>query len=167
MTKPYPMEVRGPLEQRMLGPSQARPVDLAVETGIPSATLCRWRLEARRRPVEALVTESTIRTAAEKLQLVLEASTLDDEALGEFLRREGVHEAELSAWREAATDALRVGTSTAKRGQSRRIRELERELRRKEKALAETAALLVLQKKPGICGGTGTTTLRSCPARGS
>ena len=66
-----------------------------------------------------------------------------------MLRREGVHAAELDAWRSAALEALRgrsavPATSAADR---KRIQQLERELARKEKALAEAAALLMLQKK--------------------
>ena len=64
------------------------------------------------------------------------------------MRREGLHATELAVWRTAAEAALsessRRATPTA---ESRRIQELERELRRKDAALAETAALLVLKKK--------------------
>ena len=80
---------------------------------------------------------------------MLEASRLSDEQLGAFLRREGLHEATLREWRAAALEAL--GTPKTARAETRRVRELERELRRKDKALAETAALLVLQKK-GLSG---------------
>jgi len=62
-----------------------------------------------------------------------------------------VYPQELTQWRQAATAALaetqeRAAAPQAKQDR-RRIKELERELRRKEKALAETAALLVLSKK--------------------
>jgi transposase len=84
----------------------------------------------------------------EKLSLVVRAEGLTDDALGELLRREGVHEADLAEWRTAAL----VGLGTRSKappvsGEARRVRELERELLRKDKALAETAALLVLKKK--------------------
>jgi hypothetical protein len=94
---------------------------------------------------------SKARTAQEKLRIVHEASQLDDGKLGAFLRREGLHEAQLREWIEAVTTAL--STSTPKRGnrkspkETKRIRELEKDLRRKEKALAEVTALLVLKKK--------------------
>jgi len=83
----------------------------------------------------------------------MEASSLTGSSLGEFLRREGVHEAQLEEWREKVFRAATGALKDAKRKKSeqtpeaRRIRELESELRRKEKALAETAALLVLKKK--------------------
>lgn len=88
-------------------------------------------------------------SAAEKLRVVAAAEGLTDEQLGEFLRREGVHEKQLDEWREAATTALEA--SRPRRAQpspeAKRIKQLEAELNRKEKALAEAAALLVLKKK--------------------
>jgi hypothetical protein len=84
----------------------------------------------------------------EKLRLLVEAEGLAGDALGAFLRREGVHEADLAEWRGSTLIALGTRVKTpAVSGDARRVRELERELLRKDKALAETAALLVLKKK--------------------
>jgi hypothetical protein len=84
----------------------------------------------------------------EKLKLLVQADGLEGEDLGELLRREGLHEADLAEWRRAALGGLgpvaKVAPGSA---EARRVRELERELLRKDKALAETAALLVLKKK--------------------
>lgn len=84
----------------------------------------------------------------EKLALVLEASSLSDGELGEFLRRKGLTTAVLDEWRQQALVGLR-GTPQLSDVQkdAKRVKELERELRRKDKALAEAAALLVLKKK--------------------
>lgn len=81
----------------------------------------------------------------ERLRAVIEAAGLADAELGEFLRRSGLHEATLAEWRATAVEALGVHKPSAK--EAKRVRELERELRRKDRALAEAAALLVLQKK--------------------
>jgi transposase len=88
-------------------------------------------------------------TVEEKLRVVLKSMELPDSDLGAFLRREGLHEAELREWREAALEALEKPQESGKRRRkvAKRIRQLESELRRKEKALAEAAALIVLQKK--------------------
>jgi transposase-like protein len=87
--------------------------------------------------------------AEEKLCAVLEAAALSDEELGAFLRRKGLHEAQLQQWRDQMLSGL--APAPARQGkkapEARRIRELEKELTRKDKALAETAALLVLKKK--------------------
>ena len=79
-------------------------------------------------------------------------ASMDDEELGAYLRREGIHEAQLKQWRQAVTEALserqaKPKTNPAEKVQKKRIRQLERELNRKEKALSEAAALLVLKKK--------------------
>ncbi|KFN49501.1 hypothetical protein P873_11045 [Arenimonas composti TR7-09 = DSM 18010] len=68
-----------------------------------------------------------------------------------WCRAQGLFPSELDEWRQTATASL--GTSegatanAASRAERRRVRDLERELRRKDKALAEAAALLVLSKK--------------------
>ncbi len=80
--------------------------------------------------------------------MVVESRGLADEELGAFLRKEGLHQAQLDVWLATARSSLSVRKGPKKASaESKRIRELERELRRKEKALAETAALLVLKKK--------------------
>jgi hypothetical protein len=87
--------------------------------------------------------------AQEKLAAVMEAASLSDEELGTFLRSRGLHEAQLQQWRDLMLAGLEPTTvyRGEKAPESKRIRELEKDLRRKDKALAETAALLVLKKK--------------------
>ncbi len=80
---------------------------------------------------------------------VVEASSLTEEQLGAFLRRKGLHQAQLKQWRGAMLLALGGDQKRKAKSspQARRLRELEKELRRKDKALAEAAALLILKKK--------------------
>jgi len=110
------------------------------------------RVSAYKVPIEKL-------RALDIKDIVLKDFGYSDEnlGLGAFLRRRGLHEAQLRQWREAALKGLSDKRPSAPRSQAdkRRIRELERELRRKEKALAETAALLVLQKKIQARWGDG------------
>ena len=76
--------------------------------------------------------------------------SLSDDELGEFLRREGLHEVQLHEMRQAVEEALSGGKKRAakkSRIDAKKIKKLERELIRKEKALAEVTALLVLKKK--------------------
>lgn len=85
---------------------------------------------------------------SEKLRIINEASVLDGEELGAFMRREGLHDSDLQEMRAAALEGL--APKVVKRGPSAEeieLKKVKRELRRKEKALAEAAALLVLQKK--------------------
>lgn len=144
--------------QRMAGPERITANALALEVGASQNSLSRWLREAstvasmskkkndkRDRPRH--------RTAAEKYQLVLKAAALSDEDLGAFLRSEGLHEAQLEEWRtkamEGASGALKAshGKRSENTPERRKIRELEKDLDRKDKALAEVTALLILKKK--------------------
>jgi transposase-like protein len=133
--------------QRLMGPHAVSANALAKELGVSQESLSRWLRHAR--SVGAMPSSKKQWTGAEKLRVVTAAAGLTGSALGAFLRHQGLHEAQLTAWREAAEAALGVPARPRPGGspEARRIRELERELRRKDHALAETAALLVLKKK--------------------
>jgi transposase-like protein len=85
----------------------------------------------------------------DKLRILRESARLEGAALGAFLRHEGVHEADLEGWREAVDEAALAALAGRRQrsAEQKRVRKLEGELRRKEKALAEAAALLVLAEK--------------------
>ena len=109
--------------------------------------------------------------AAEKLRLVKEAAELPEEELGAFLRRNGLHEAQLEEWRHKVEEAALGALEKSKKGrrqaspEAKRIRELERELNRKDKALAEVTALLALKKKLEALLGDGDDDTPSRNAR--
>ena len=93
----------------------------------------------------------------EKLRLVVEARGLTDEELGAFLRKKGSTRRRSTSGGDRALEPVVAQGAKKASAEAKRIRELERELRRKEKALAETAAA-GLKKKPRRSGGTRTTT---------
>jgi len=141
--------------RRLTGPEGISASALAAEVGVAQPTLSRWARKAR---MVSTMSDSKGNkkksprqwTTQEKLAVVLEASQLSDEDLGKLLREKGLHRAQLEEWRQAAETALQSTKASGRRQASpeqKRIKELEKELRRKEKALAEAAALLVLKKK--------------------
>lgn len=95
-------------------------------------------------------------TPAEILDAVMESSRLSGAELGAFLRRKGIHEAHLDDWRARILAGLAQRPVSANASaESRRVKDLERELLRKDRALAEAAALLVLEKKVRALWGDG------------
>jgi|SRR3989338_6060483 len=95
-------------------------------------------------------------TAEEKLRVLIQSNDLTEEELGAFLRKEGLHSHQISEWREDILKALdaHAGRFRGLRdGSAGRIRELEKDLHRKDKALAEASALLILQKKVTLIWG--------------
>jgi transposase-like protein len=143
----YSDAFKAKMVRKMLPPGAVSAYALEAEVGIPRPTLSRWLRDARTVGVMDKPTKKW--TPAEKFRVVIEASRLSSDELGEFLRREGLHEAQLKEWR-GAVDASLADAPKSKKAKSpevKRIKQLEWELRRKEKALAEAAALLILQKK--------------------
>ena len=91
-------------------------------------------------------------TAPARLQAVITTAALSEAEKSAWCRSQGIYHAELEQWCVSATTALAEpqdarASPKATRQDRKRIKELERELLRKDRALAETAALLVLSKK--------------------
>lgn len=129
-------------------PPESSPVEVvAREIGVAADTLERWRSETL-----AMPSREKTWTAAARLEAVIATAAMDEASKSAWCRQQGVYPSELEKWRSSAVNALTApeelrASPQQTRHDHRRIKELERELRRKEKALAETAALLVLSKK--------------------
>lgn len=165
----YSETLRSEMVAKMIGPQAMSANVLSKRVGIGQPTLSRWLREARLTGVSsgskrAAATPGRRQpkrwTAEEKLRVVTSAASLEGSALGELLRREGLHEADLRGFREEALAGLApVVKASGPSPEAKQIAELQRELRRKEKALAEAAALLVLSKKAeALWGGEGDDT---------
>lgn len=142
VTRPFSIPYKQRMIERMTGKDASSARQVARETGISQETLSRWLREAHSLPLMERSQEAKTRSIDEKIRILSEAAKLSGSALTQFLEREGLHLADLEQWRLALDDEGHASKAT-----TRRIRKLERELARKEKALAEAAALLVLKKK--------------------
>lgn len=146
--------------RKVADPKGASTTSIAQEAGVSRSTLYRWMSETDTvdvadQPDPPAFSKSIRRISTmkrpqdwspeEKLATVLEAASLTEEDLGPFLRSRGLHEAHLQQWH----DQMLIGLEpmAGKRNERKRIQELEKEVHRKDKALAEAAALLVLKKK--------------------
>jgi transposase-like protein len=151
----YPSERKQAVLKKMRPPHNKTIKELAQEEGICEATLYNWRKEARAqgRLLPDGETSPQGWCAADKFAAVVETAALNEEQLSAYCRRKGLYPEQIRQWRgacEQANDWDRAQTQAlreTRRAEGKRIKELERELRQKEKALAETAALLVLRKK--------------------
>jgi transposase len=142
MTRAYSVAFKQKMVQRLTGKDAVSALRLSRETGVRQQNLSRWLEEARSLPL-VVADKSTSRewTVAQKARVLAEAGSLTGEQLSAYLAREGVPLADFERWRVALEEGAQDSTAVTKR-----IRNLERELARKEKALAEAAALLVLKK---------------------
>ena len=132
---------------RLLPPESSPVQQVSQELGVSVTTLERWRADALSTPARERVW-----TAAARLQAVITTAAMDEAQRGAWCRENGVYPTELQQWKENAIAALNEvpeerASPQETRDSRKRIKELERDLRRKDKALAETTALLVLSKQ--------------------
>jgi hypothetical protein len=129
-------------------PPESSAVELvAREVGVGAGTLERWREDAQSRPARGRAW-----TARARLEALMATAAVSEAGKSAWCREHGVYPGELDKWRSSATAALAEpeearASPQATRADRQRIKQLERELLRKDRALAETAALLVLSKK--------------------
>ncbi len=161
--KRYSVERKESVMRKMMPPDNIPIPRLAEETGISDVTLYNWRKQAR---VEGIAVPADGKnpekwSSEDKFAIVLEAASLNEAELAEYCRRKGLYVEQIEVWRKAClqANANSAAQARAQREQSKKdrkqIKALERELHRKEKALAEAAALLVLQKKAQAIWGDG------------
>jgi len=146
--------------------------ELAIEAGVGYSTLLAWI--KRYKSDSGAGTEAEASTDSrkkarrpqdwsrnERFCAIMETSQLDEEAIGRYCREQGIYRQHLNLWKDelmkepdktkfqALRDECRTLKKTAK--------QLRKDLSRKEKALAEAAALLILKKKPTQSGGKART----------
>lgn len=145
----YSKNVKRTALEKMLRPGGAAVSDLSREMDIPKETLYTWMRKAKNAGMNGKKSRRKRSNLLEKMAAVLEARSMADEELGRWLREKGLHDVQLKAWEREISEALASAEGHSGREVSlqKENKELKRDLSRKEKALAEMSALLVLKKK--------------------
>ena len=150
-----PLARREAILSKMLSPHPPTISTLSKQEGISEATLYNWRQKLRRtgRAVPEPDRTSEHWSSQTKFAVVVETAPLNEAELADYCRTKGLYPDQVKAWRDvaiASQDTHRKTTANQdQRAQCYRkqIKQLEREITRKNSALAEAAALLILQKK--------------------
>ncbi len=156
----YNPELKDAILRRLLPPNGESVTKVAKEEGIPAETLRRWKVSAKSQGVAAPTGDNADNwSTQDKFLIVVETAKLNEAELAEYAREKGLYVEQIKAWRDACMNANGgVAREAAKltqdlKEEQKARKKLEKELQRKEKALAETAALLVLSKKANAIWG--------------
>lgn len=151
----YSPERKAAVLAKILPPNNMPLGRRAKEEGISAGTLAKWRSEARAKgqflPDANVGPEGW--SSEDKLAAVIETASLNETELGEYCQRRGIYAEQLAVWREAYARANNWERAASRqiaretRDANKRVQQLERKLARKEKALAEATALMILRKK--------------------
>lgn len=151
----YSAERKAAVLKKMLPPLNQSIPEVAREEGICEGTLYNWRNKAREQgvPVPGSGKQSEDWSAETKFAVVVETASMSEAELSEYCRSKGLYPEQVKAWKAACINGTVSDADRRKkereetRKDRKRIKALEKEIRRKDKALAETAALLALRKK--------------------
>ena len=151
----YTEEKKAAVLKRMMPPESCSVTKLSAELGIRESCLYYWRMKARQKG--DLMPDSKQQpeqwSSVSKFTVVLETARMSEVELSTYCRQKGLFIEHVKTWRQICEDAnlraekISIDTRKESKQDKQRIHVLERELHRKEKALAEAAALLILRKK--------------------
>ncbi len=155
----YSAEMKASAIQKMMPPNNMTVAQIARDTGITETTLYTWRKQARNQgvPVPGNGKNPDQWNPESQLAVIIETAALNETELAEYCRKKGLFAEQIQQWKNAFINSrstlieshasTRKSLSDDHKRDKQQIKKLERELNRKDKALAETAALLVLTKK--------------------
>jgi adenine-specific DNA methylase len=151
----YSKELKDSIIIKMLPPNNQSISHIQQESGIPEGTLKKWRREIRGKGFAAPAGEqqSDRWSTRDKYLIVIETAILSEIELAEYCRKKGLYNEQVKAWQDncmQANGGVAQELALSHRREKEKEKELKqvrKELQRKESALAETAALLVLRKK--------------------
>ena len=138
--------------RRLILPDAPSVSEISKETGVSIQTLYNW-ISSLKESIEMSDYQRTPEewTLPEKHQAIMEYTALSPEEQGEWLRRQGLYSGHITLWKKEIQEALtgihQPVTQQEQQEAKKQIKAFEKELNRKDKALAEMSALLVLKKK--------------------
>ena len=151
----YSPEYKDSILRRILPPNNESITKIAREEGLSEQTIRNWQNKARKEgyaaPGKDAVPDDW--STQDKFLIVVETASLNETELAEYARKKGLYVEQIKAWKDAcmnanggiAKEAARLNRELKESQRERK--KLEKEIQRKDKALAEAAALLVLSKK--------------------
>lgn len=147
----YSEDFRKSIVRKILLPDSPGVTRISEETGISLPTLYSW-IRKLRGDVEMNLqgTNPEDRSILEKQELLLEASSIPQEEMGAWLRERGIHEEDLKLWKDEIREMLKRNRNNDRKELSdlkKKNKALEKEIQRKDKALADMTTLMALKKK--------------------
>jgi transposase-like protein len=159
----YSEQLRHSMAAKILMPGGPSAFSLARETGISQSALSMWARTYKRSGLEIMKNGERRPkewSGQERFDAILATANLKNQELGEYLRKNGLTTSHLEKWKQDFISSV-VPSKIGRPGKSLEVKALQKEnkalkldLHRKDKALAETSALLILKKKAQAIWGT-------------
>lgn len=156
----YSTDVKESIMKMLYSPNAPSLRTISRDFGVPKSTIQIWMKQAGMMSSRQINSHDKDKywSPQIKLEAVMKSMSLNEEDYGEFLRRNGLYSSLVTQWKEKILESL-VNVNARKNenenikmdvSKSSEYRNLQKELQRKEKALAEITSLLVLKKKADL-----------------
>ena len=156
----YSEDFKRTMVQKLVMPGAPGITSFAKLHGIHYANLKRWKDKYVNEVVMNTSKKSALNWPPEKkLQALIETSSMDEHQLGEYLRKNGLHSTNLDDWKNEFLSSSKASSGRPKKDPEvfelrKDKKSLEKNIRRKDKALAEMSARIILLKKSHEIWGT-------------
>ena len=166
----YTDAIKASVLSKALAPNAPGVIELAKEFNIPKATIYTWMINMKNNnnnKKERLQQQPKDQSPASKLQAVMDTLGKTEEEQSAYCRTQWIYSNHIESWKQQIFESLGAATSTTEKGSNAKekenkaaaqqiqdeMKQLKRDLNRKDKALAELTALLVLKKKADLLWG--------------
>lgn len=154
----YSPERKKAILDKLLSPTHISIAQLARDENIAEQTLYNWRNQAKQQAKQQGKTVPTNQKTQElspetKLTIIIDTAKLNETELAEYCRNKGLYPEQIAQWKAQSLTGFSTNEQQTALGRKqhqtdqKQIKQLKQEIKRKDKALAEAAAILILRKK--------------------
>ena len=150
----YSAERKQAILNKLLSPNLISIAKLARDEHIAEQTLYNWRNRAKQQGKTVLTNDKTKELSPEtKLTIIIDTAKLNETELAEYCRSKGLYPEQISQWKAQSLTGFSTSEQQTnlnrkqQQADQKQIKQLKQEIKRKDKALAEAAAILILRKK--------------------
>lgn len=150
----YSKEFKEAIVTKLLNRGEQSIQEVCLREGVNQSSADNWMRSHAKFAVQTVKPKGRMKWNAEaKLKAVVDTASLEEQDLGKYLRREGLYSNQITEWRADIIAYFESQPKFKKDERDLQIKILEREILRKDKALAEASALLILEKKVALIWG--------------
>lgn len=151
-SKKFSQEFKQAIVKKLLSRGELTVEQFCEANGVALSTVTRWQSECANVSKMNYKKNKSKLSSENILKIISETYSLNDEDLGLYLRKNGLHTTQITDWRKDILASMSRPKVFLNKKDARdlKINDLEKNLRKKDAALAEVSALLILQKKANL-----------------
>lgn len=154
------LQAKEAIAKQALGANTRRIAEIAKSNNVSCSAVYHW-LKAKRegRPISKRTQKGAKQAVshADRFNHLLSTTQLDEQAMGVYCREQGIYSHQLAKWRDDFMTDSKTAKNEAQlkelRALKAEVQSLKKDLHKKDKALAEVSALLILKKKADLIWG--------------